>query len=88
RNVEEVQNNRTLFEGRYIEVRYEELTRDTRGVLRRLVDFCELNGPDKFIDFLPAQLPNMNHQWGEQLTEEQKSLLHDSIGEFLSKLGY
>lgn len=88
RNVEEVQNNRTLFEGRYIEVRYEELTRDTHGVLRRLVDFCELNGPDKFINLLPAQLPNMNHQWGEQLTEEQKSLLHDSIGEFLSKLGY
>jgi hypothetical protein len=37
---------------------------------------------------LPEALPNMNHKWKEKLTDDQKSILANTIGEFLTRLGY
>ncbi len=88
RTVLEIMRNRYLFGDRYMEVRYEELTRDVKGMLSKIVHFCELSNPSEFMDLLPEALPNRNYKWKEQLTESQKSTLSESIGEFLKTLGY
>jgi hypothetical protein len=88
RDVEEILQNKRLFGDRYIEVRYEELVRDTRGVISTIADCCGLNGQEEFHTFLPGTLPNMNYKWERELTAHQKSILNDSIGEFLVQLGY
>lgn len=88
RTVEEVRSKRDLFQNRYIEVRYEDLVRDTRGVIGTLTNFCELRQSKKYVNLLPATLPNSDLKWRERLTGRQKDILHESIGDFLDSLGY
>jgi hypothetical protein len=88
RTVEEVRSKRQLFGNRYIEVRYEDLVRDTRNVIGTLTNFCELRRSRLYVKLLPAALPNSDVKWRDRLTERQKDVLHDSIGDFLNRLGY
>ena len=71
-----------------MEVRYENLTQDVKGVLGTIFDFCRLGDASEYLNQLPDQLPDMNYKWRQQLTEEQKRALHDSIGTYLLELGY
>lgn len=86
--VEEIARSTQGLRTRYTEVRYEELTRDVRGVVRKIADLCQLDCNDDFLEELPETLPDMNRKWREQLTDEQKRALKDSIGDFLVELGY
>lgn len=88
RTVEEVWNKRHLFQNRYIEARYEDLVRDTRGVIGTLTNFCELRHSRVYSGLLPATLPDSNVKWRERLTDRQKEVLYGSIGTFLDGLGY
>lgn len=88
RGVSEIWDNRHLFNGRYLEVRYEELLKDTPGTIAEIANFCDLDEAQSFIKRIPQNLPNMNNKWKEQLTEEQKRVLNSCIAEFLHQLGY
>jgi len=86
--VEEIKKAARQLGARYTEVRYEDLTRDVRGVVGEIVGYCQLNRSDTFFGLLPDTLPDMNRKWREQLSDKQKRALHESVGEFLIKLGY
>lgn len=88
RDVEEILQNKHLFEDRYVEIRYELLVRDTESVINIIADFCELDRREVFDKLLPETLPNMNYKWKQELTEHQKSVVRDCIGGFLIQLGY
>lgn len=88
RTIEEVRSKKHLFKSRYIEVRYEELVNDTKGVISSIADFCELRRPQAYMNLLPAGLPDSDIKWRKQLTERQKKILYDAVGDFLESLGY
>ncbi len=88
RDVQEILAYKTLFEDRYLEIKYEDLVRDTRGVVGDVLCFSGLGQSEIVMDSLPESLPNMNYKWVEQLDEAQKAILQRSIGESLAALGY
>ena len=88
RDVEEILENKYLFEDRYLEIRYENFITDVRGTMEKVISFCELGKSDLFNEFLPQTLPNMNTKWKEYLTSEQKDILERTIGSFQNQLGY
>ena len=88
RTVEEVRSRKDLFPSRYIEARYEDLVRDTRGVISTLTNFCELRHSQAYRNLIPATLPDSDVKWRKRLSERQKNILHESIGDFLDSLGY
>jgi len=87
-NVNEILNNKHLFENRYIEIKYEDFVSDVKGAMKRVLDFCELSHSKAFFDLLPQALPNRNSQWAENLTVNQKNLLNELLESSLSELGY
>lgn len=88
RDVEEILNNKVLFEDRYIEVRYEDFVVDVKSTMGRIVDFCELRRSKHFFDMLPGTLQNMNYKWKDNLTEEQKVILNKTLKPLLNQLQY
>ena len=88
RDVQEIMDHRHLFDDRYIEIRYEDLVKDTRGIVRDVVQFVGLGQSERLMDSLPESLPNMNRKWVEQLDKAQKAILEQCIGESLASLGY
>jgi hypothetical protein len=88
RVVEEILENKSLFEDRYIEARYEEFILDVRGTMERITNFCELSKSESFSKLLPQTLPNMNYKWKDDLTKEQRDILDKTLKPFLTQLGY
>lgn len=88
RDVEEILENKTLFENRYLEVRYENFRQDVKGTMKEITDFCELEESNSFNQRLPQTLPNMDNKWKKNLNNEQKDTLERAIGPFLNHLGY
>ena len=88
RNVEEILENKALFEDRYIEIRYEEFVKDVKGSMQRVTKYCELSESKKFLKMLPQTLSNMNYKWEENLTEKQKIMLEKTLRGFLNQLRY
>jgi hypothetical protein len=88
RDVEEILLNKNQFANRYLEIKYEELVQDTRGVVDKAVRFCGLGEDAAFRATIPETLPNMNQKWREQLDKSQQLVLENTIGDFLMELGY
>ncbi|MCZ6767184.1 MAG: sulfotransferase, partial [bacterium] len=88
RTVQEVRRHRELLGDRYMEIRYEDLARDTRGVIGEITRVCALRQSAAFTKRIPSTLPGMNYKWKEQLTDTEKATLQECIGEFLDELGY
>ena len=88
RDVIEILENKSLFEDRYMEVRYEELVRDVKKTMYKIADFCGLSESRYFFKMLPHTLPDMNYKWEGSLTEEQKGILDETLKPFLIQLGY
>jgi hypothetical protein len=88
RTLTEIFRTRDRLGDRYTELRYEALTEDVRGSIRRVFEFCEMDCPEDYLALLPEQLPDMNRKWREQLTASQQTALRSAIGVFLSDLGY
>ena len=88
RDIEEIRQNKHLFEDRYLELRYEDLVQDTRGTVGKITRFCGLNQTSfvsndaslAFSESLPESLPNMNYKWEERFDGAQKLILRETIG--------
>lgn len=87
-DVQEILQNKHLFEDRYIEIRYEDFIRDVKGVMASVLRFCELEPTAKHLDFLPDSLPDMNRKWQHNLDDAQKKILQRELGPFLAEQGY
>lgn len=88
RNVEEILENKSLFEDRYIEVKYEDFILDVRGTMDKVTKFCELSKSESFFAMLPQTLRNMDYKWKSNLTKEQKDILNETLKPFLAQLEY
>lgn len=87
-NVNEILNNKYLFKNRYIEIKYEDFVLDVKGIMEKVIDFCELSELEIFFKQLPKTLPNMNNKWKMNLTEVQKNILNEIMKSLLNQLGY
>lgn len=88
RDVEEILESKDMLADRYLEIRYEALIKDVKMTLKQITDFCELTWPQEFYTLLPDRLSNMNDKWKKTLTEQQKSVLTETLNPFLTQLGY
>jgi hypothetical protein len=87
-NVEELLSLAELVGPRYIEIRYEDLVEDVRGVMSGVIEFLELDKDEEWLGELPAKLPNMNEKWRNDLSERQIELLQNRISGLLTTLNY
>jgi Sulfotransferase family len=60
-----------VAQGRYYELRYENLVRDPHKELRKIIDFCELDWYSKFEENIPLTR-NMNEKWRQKATPNQR----------------
>ncbi len=86
-DVEEILQNKPLYQDRYIELKYEDFIKDVRGSMAKITNFCELSRSNEFLEILPEKLPDKNEKW-KNLSEHQKKVLHDTISGFLGELEY
>ncbi len=87
-DVAEILENKHLFGGRYLEIRYEDLVADAHTVMGKILRFCELRETAEFSQRIPNDLTDMNYKWDKNLSSQQKEIVHKSIGDFLVQLGY
>jgi hypothetical protein len=76
----------TVAQGRYYEVRYENLVREPYDELRKIVDFCELDWYSKFEEKIPPT-QNMNEKWKQTASKEQRRDLEESTFDARRNLG-
>ncbi|MDQ5876200.1 MAG: sulfotransferase, partial [Thermoproteota archaeon] len=73
-------------QGRYYEVRYENLVREPHNELRRIIDFCELDWYSKFEEKIPST-QNMNEKWKHKASKEQRIDMEESTFDLRHTLG-
>jgi hypothetical protein len=66
-----------VAQGRYYEVRYENLVTEPYDELRKIVDFCELDWYSEFEEKIPLT-QNMNEKWKQKASKEQRTDLEES----------
>jgi hypothetical protein len=71
----------------YLEVRYEDLCADTRGVVREVYDFCDV-ARHLMARWTPRSLPSQNHKWRDFFMGEQQAYIEREFGAALAELGY
>ena len=75
-----------VAQGRYYEVRYENLVREPHEELRNIIDFCELEWYSKFEEQIP-HTQNMNEKWRQKATKDQHRDLEESTYDLRRTLG-
>ena len=75
-----------VAQGRYYEVRYENLVREPYEELRTIIDFCELEWYNKFEEQIP-HTQNMNEKWRQKATKDQHRDLEESTYDLRRTLG-
>jgi omega-hydroxy-beta-dihydromenaquinone-9 sulfotransferase len=75
-----------VAQGRYYEVRYENLVREPHNELRKIVDFCELDWYSEFEEKIPPT-QNMNEKWKQKASKEQRTDLEESTFDLRRTLG-
>lgn len=70
----------------YYEVRYEDLVASPRDVLKRILEFCELEWHDEFEKRIPA-IQNMNIKWNRQCSNQQRQDMEESTFALRKELG-
>ncbi len=83
-----VRDARPILGSSYLELRYEELCEDPRGVLRRAYDFAGLRTDDDTLKRLPPRLESQNFKWRTALRRQQIETLHRIQAPLLQELGY
>ena len=73
-------------QGRYYEVRYENLVTEPHKELRKIVDFCELDWYSEFEQKIP-QTQNMSEKWKHKANNEQRIDLEESTFDLRRTLG-
>ena len=84
--VRKAREARAVAQGRYYEVRYENLVREPYDELRKIVDFCELDWYSKFEEKIPST-QNMNEKWRQKATKDQRMDLEESTFDLRLTLG-
>ena len=87
-NVKVILESIEVFENRYLEIRYEDLALGTTSVVRKVLEFCQLDQYDDFMTWVPRRIKSQNYQWRRELTLHQIDALSKELGGFLSELGY
>ena len=87
KDVMEILKNRAVF-SRYFELRYEDLVTNTRGLVRQITEFANLEWSTDYENFVPKTLPAMNYKWKENLPAEDQEILRETVGDLLQDLGY
>ena len=85
-DVREIFINQPLFADRYMEIGYEDLTKDVHTTIQRIIEFTGLRQSRHFMELLPQTLPNMDHKWEKQLTEDQKRVVNSTLKDFMAEL--
>jgi omega-hydroxy-beta-dihydromenaquinone-9 sulfotransferase len=75
-----------IAQGRYYEVRYENLVREPYKELRKIVDFCELDWYSEFEEKIPPT-QDMNEKWRQKASKEQRTDLEESTFDLRRTLG-
>jgi len=80
---------RNVDKGEYLQIRYEDLCTDKSSVLKKLLDYCELDDCQSFsraVTSLPVR--NTNFKWENDLSSTQIAVLEDILAAHLQKYGY
>jgi len=64
---------------------YEDLLKDTKGEMGKLLDFLDLSRPKEFIKNI-LDLKNMNIQWKKNLTNDEVNTIVQTLSETVTKL--
>lgn len=86
--VQEARNCKAILDGRFLEVRYEALVRNPRGVLRKAWGHCGLKIPESVLSMVPRRLENRNGKYSNDFTLRQRRVVEKHIGGLLSRMGY
>ena len=76
----------TVAQGRYYEMRYENLVTEPYDELRKIVDFCELDWYSKFEEKIPPT-QNMNEKWKQKASKKQRTDMEESTFDLRLTLG-
>ncbi|GAB2319827.1 hypothetical protein IRB23SM22_20880 [Alkalibacterium sp. s-m-22] len=72
----------TLHRDQYLEIRYEDLVKDPEYNFLKIADFFEMKFNKRLSDYIiNSNFRNMNYEWEQELTPEQKNILNDIINE-------
>ena len=88
RTVEMVREFGTRAGNCYLEVRYEQLTRNPRAVVEQVLAHTRLARVPSYLHSLPASLPGSDSKWRSNLNQQQQAHVSEAIGGFLRELGY
>lgn len=78
-----------LPDDRLIRIRYNEMTSDLPGTMRKVVDFCGLRESQSFERHVcNTRVSNMDTKWVKMLSNRQKELLKRCLGKHLMKYGF
>lgn len=88
KNVTEIRSHTSRLKPKYLEIRYEDLVRNPREVISRIIRFTHLTTEESYLETLPASLNDSNIKWRSSLSEKSKKLLNKTIGPYLRSLGY
>ena len=88
--IRELQKSREIVgDGRFLEIKYEDIVREPAATLKQVTEFCELGERREFEKYLTTRrLKNANYKWETDLTEEQKELLNACLHDELKRLNY
>lgn len=84
-----VSAGRALPKKNYHEIRYESLMQQPLQVLRKMIEFAELQAAPEMLDYAASHIdPNRTHRWKGTLSDEQEREIEDRMRPMLLKLGY
>jgi hypothetical protein len=72
-----------------MEVKYEAFCANPVRQLRAIAEYCELNWDSDFATRMAKQYVNSeNSKWQSELSEEQQTILHHVLGDYMREQGY
>lgn len=88
--VHTVRSNAATFpSGDYIEIKYEDLVKDTMHQLSMILEFCDLPSMPAFENAMKRfNIYNSNYKWRKNLSKADKFILEAVLADSLEQMGY
>lgn len=77
-----------LPESQCVQIRYEDLCRDTRAEVNRLDQHLGLDAAKRDWELVPPELPNYNWKFPKYLSPAEQAAIEAQLGDLLVELGY
>ena len=78
-----------LSNNNFLEIKYEDLCRDPLNILKKTIEFCELDWSDKINKKLKKiRLNSANDKYKNDLTKDQIKILEKVLHHYLIRYGY